>query len=811
MLMGLNISPSIWQSYINAILSCFQSKRYCEAIMDDLILFTPSKESHMNKLEDILNALLKNGLKVSPKKCQLFRTSLQYMGNEIFIENKNICVKPLRNRLEAIQKLQPPKTPKGCRSFAGVVNFLSMFCPELQRLLKPIYDLTRKGRPFHWGKEQQDSFLEIKHRLTKLPVLHMPNKTGRFHLYSDTSKFATGSALYQIQGGKPKLIAYASKRLPEAARNYSITELELCGLAINIASFSHLLKRVDFDAIVDHLALTHIIKSKAEPATTRIKRLLELISSYSFNLYYMKGKDMILSDFLSRQGNDDSDPGEIIPISFNAYNILEENRNLDNLGMHEKNKEKFLIQMRSQAKTSGTTLPEVHGVRKKLDPNVRPEKQHALPKKEVTEKPCIGQGRAGLRRKPEADCITQSSDVTGRILERSKIATGKTNSQQHTSTMHDRGINNDKSFPPDVPLLPCSVHEPLQKKHNITSPQDMKTEINLDIEENSPFQEGIVSELIQRPVKSFFQNPRKLEDVINPDNLIHKFLSKQVDIDKILNIIHRKVLKNTHLPIEIKEIQAGYLHNPYFKNLYQYLLQNKLPHSKLAIKKLEALAERYVLLDSLLFRINLEKETAVLAIPEECVDKIITLYHKSLFVGHQGVIKTYLTISDKFFIPNLIHYLRSYIKACHTCQLSRNEKLPSRHFQTRINANYIPMSRLNMDLKVMPRSHKGHKYILCVINEVTNFLIMVPIFQARSEEIGEALLEHVITKHCIPAYIVMDQDSAFMSSLMTYLFHRLNIKIKTLAPYNHQSLQAEHGIKSLTHILTKHLTGLGQM
>ena len=87
-------------------------------------------------------------------------------------------------------------------------------------------------------------------------------------------------------------------RLLETAKSYSITKLELCGLAINIASFSHQLKRVDFDAIVDHLALTHIIKSKMELATTRIKRLLELTSSYSFNLYYMKGKDMVLSDFL---------------------------------------------------------------------------------------------------------------------------------------------------------------------------------------------------------------------------------------------------------------------------------------------------------------------------------------------------------------------------------------------------------------------------------------------------------------------------------------------------------------------------------
>ena len=321
--LGLNISPSIWQSYINTILDCLQSRKYCEAIMDDLLLFTPSKEMHMNKLEDLLKALLKNGLKVSPKKCQVFKTSLPYMGNEIFRENKKACVKPLRRRLEAIQKLQPPKTPKGCKSFAGVVNFLSMFCLELQKLLKPIYDLTRKGRPFNWGKEQQDSLDEIKNRLLKPPVLHMPNIMGRFHLYSDTSKFATGSALYQIQNGKPKLIAYASKRLPEAAKSYSITELELCGLAINIAGFSHLLKRVDFDAIVAHLALTHIIKSKMEPTTTRIKRLLELLSSYSFNLYYMKGKDMILSNFLSRQSNDDSNPNEIIPISFDMYKILE--------------------------------------------------------------------------------------------------------------------------------------------------------------------------------------------------------------------------------------------------------------------------------------------------------------------------------------------------------------------------------------------------------------------------------------------------------------------------------------------------------
>ena len=198
----------------------------------------------------------------------------------IYSKQKSVCATLKKYRLEAIQKLQPQKTAKGCRSFAGMVNFLSMFCPELQKLLKPIYNLTRKGRPFNWGKEQQDSFEKIKQRLIKPPVLHMPNKTGRFHLYSDTSKFATGSALYQIQNGKPKLIAYPSKRLPEAMKSYSITELELCGLAIN----------------------------------------------------------MILSDFLSQLNNHDSNPNEIIPISFDMYKILE--NNLENFC-----DDKYLIQM----------------------------------------------------------------------------------------------------------------------------------------------------------------------------------------------------------------------------------------------------------------------------------------------------------------------------------------------------------------------------------------------------------------------------------------------------------------------------------
>ena len=196
------------------------------------------------------------------------------------------------------------------------------------------------------------------------------------------------------------------KECQRQAENYSITELEMCGLAMNIATFAHLLKKVDFNAIVDHLAITHIMRSKAEPATTRIKRLLELLRPYSFNLYYIKRKDMVLSDFLSRQKMDDSNPHELIPISFmlrsqvdNHFYQIDQPRN-----------DKYLVQTRSQVKSRGIKLPEIHGAKKGLDPHVQPGKQRTFPSLPIETidkgppthpipKPRSGQGRAGLRRK----------------------------------------------------------------------------------------------------------------------------------------------------------------------------------------------------------------------------------------------------------------------------------------------------------------------------------------------------------------------------------------------------------------------------
>ena len=462
-----------------------------------------------------------------------------------------------------------------------------------------------------------------------------------------------------------------------------------------------------------------------------------------------------------------------------------------------------MVQTRLQTKASRVQLPEVHGSRKRLDPHKIPEKQpQPITGLDVERKPKLGQGRAGVRRKALPPLYPEQGTSTSKPV---IISNGigpkmsKPISEIPRSEMLPPYLVPQNRPPPKPP-------DKLPKKQEVESSK-------IEIEENSAFQESIISEFYERPDKSYFQELIELKDLIDTNNIIQRYLLKQTDIDKILEVIRKKVLKGTHLLLTIKEIQAGYLSSLYFKDIYLYLVQNRLPVKKAAIKRVEILAEKYIILDSLLFKLTTipGKETALLAVPEICADKIIILYHSNLFAGHQGVIKTYLTISNRFYIPNLMHYLRSYIKGCHICQLNRKDKLLERQLQFRINLNYRPLSRLSMDLKVMPKSYKGDRYILCVIDEVTNYIITAPMKQAKSEEIGEILINSVFSKYCVPDYIIMDLDSAFMSLLMSYLFKKLGIKIKIVAPYNHQSLQAEHGIKSLSNILTKHLTKSGDM
>ena len=406
--MGLSISSCKWIEYINYVMENMTHKQNFIAIMFDLLIHS-KKKYHMARIADLLKALLKHRLKLSPKKCQFFRTELVYMGNVFKVEKGKFVITPVKTRVEAILNTPAPLTAKECKSFCGVVNYLSFFCQNLQKLLAPIYDLTRKGRPFIWTEAHQKTFDTIKQQLAKAPVLSLPDGIGRYTLYSDTSKTHAGSALWQMQKGRNRLIGYASKSLPKACANYGITELEMTGLMVNMENWRFYLGKKDFDAAVDHRAIPYIMQSKELPTTDRIIRLLQMLARFNFHLYYVKGKDMILCDFLSRIQADNSDPHGLIPIAFNYiehvshptcefqavyYNpreILTEFYRIEEIVGYAAMKiystqqiNSYCVMTRGQAQATGTSVPEVHGHSKPLDPNLKPEKDNTLQKQVFT-------------------------------------------------------------------------------------------------------------------------------------------------------------------------------------------------------------------------------------------------------------------------------------------------------------------------------------------------------------------------------------------------------------------------------------------
>ena len=594
--MGIACAPQIWMDYITLILSELEDKKKYIAIMDDLLIHS-TKMAHWKLLEQLLKSMCKNGLRLSPKKCQLFKTKLTYMGNEFSINKRTMTITPLRSRTEAINKIPVPRTPKQCKSFGGGVNYSSLFCPDLQKLLKPIVDLTRKDRPFMWGEAQEKAFNEVKLRLKNPPVLHLPRAEGRFILYSDTSIEGTGSSLWQIQEGKPKLIGYASKTLPEACSRYSVTELEMTGLLVNMNLWKNLLKHREFDAAVDNAAVAQIMKAKTEPATTRIMRLLDRLSAYSFNLYYVKGRDMILADYLSRHRHKDLDPSELIPISFcclRTYRSLID----DKIG-----EEIFSIKTRASAKASGESVGEVHGADKPLDPNYKPEHQSKskLPSvigsksliKSVRKSPPHTPVRTTPRRvmTPKSVRIqsTNANDMPNTMQDPTPQQTPMVHggarpktklvgtpmtlpSQTHTQPSIPRRIlsstptgekgedvGKDRPIPKIIRDMENKRREFKEKKEKLI--KDLDEERRRIIEEQNrkifhpPPIEGLdlgdgletLDPEIRIPTEEDFILPPPLESLLDKEKMAYKFLPKQGDIDRLIAKINKKVLRDTNL------------------------------------------------------------------------------------------------------------------------------------------------------------------------------------------------------------------------------------------------------------------------
>ena len=320
--------------------------------------------------------------------------------------------------------------------------------------------------------------------------------------------------------------------------------------------------------------------------------------------------------------------------------------------------------------------------------------------------------------------------------------------------------------------------------------------------------EEVLDPQIRIPEQSDFEIPPPLQEIVDPSKITHKFLPKQGDIDRLIKQINKKILRDTNLSLNLRDLRAAYLQSPHFRDIYLNLSQNRVPLGKGAAKRLEQNARNYLILDGLLFKIiELEdgRLDTVLCIPTSKVHILLDTYHSSLIGGHSGITKCYHTISQRFYCPNLAENLRAYITGCHVCQMFKKGKNFQRPYQKRMNINTPAMTRISMDIKQMP-VNRGYSHTLVLLCEVSNYMVALPLTSTRTQNILEAFQRGYLAYFGPPTHIICDQGPAFTSSLMEAFVTQLNIKVILVSPTNHKSLQAEHGIKSLSGLLVKHLS-----
>ena len=500
--------------------------------------------------------------------------------------------------------------------------------------------------------------------------------------------------------------------LPAPALNYSVTELEMTGMAVNIHLWRHLLHRVEFDCAMDHRAILYIMKAKTLPVTARIMRLLEILSGYAFNLYFVKGKDMKICDFLSRIDVDRGNPGEVIPISFNSFSMLNIMRKAT---LHQANK--LLIVTRSKTQAEGVALPPVHGAQKHLGPTVKPEHdkpvQVSNQNKQRSPVSADAKSRVLLRPKLPASQIARKKLIdrsikllnkprsqmsaprrTPAIQKQSPMAQRETPQQLPDEKVDNASPPSNANQPTNNGPVPMKHFEPnplLEVPQTDQIPQEtvsqkpvLRTEGSaanqdpFDTQMEVPFSEDIVEPVFKRPEMTDFEIPPVLEEVIPDGALIHRNLPKQADIDRIMIQINRKYLKRMHLPCSLKDMQAAYMQSPHFCDIYNVLMFNRYPNCKRAIEKLQqAMLSKYMVQGGLLYihmKNNFGEHEPILCVPPSKIDVFLDQYHTSLLGGHSGITKCYQMLKQRIYCPNLPYYVRLYIISCHICQLFKGSK-----------------------------------------------------------------------------------------------------------------------------------------
>ena len=550
--------------------------------------------------------------------------------------------------------------------------------------------------------------------------------------------------------GNKKYYRYHSKRLPDPVRNYGVTELELTGLIANIHGFEQKLNNNYFEVIVDHKAIDYLTKSKHEPTSTRLITLLDRLKKYTFDLKYMEGNKLKVSNALSRLYSEEKHKiSDVIPLNFLLhFTDLKINTECDQLAV------KLYAHKR---------LPNTNQGRTKYD---RKAKHKPVQRYEA------GKDKENKVAAAVADINNSHYQVA----------------LQQTQSLVD--INNENP----LKKLDC-IDNPLTIKQDQERKQVMNTIRTVPPEMYTPQHLAIP---MQDRLSVFRKHILKQKEI---DALL-KDLRKRVLHNLMVNLDTKDLIEQYGKSLRFREIYTYIADGR--------LPGNALKQKKVAGEAANYMIVNGLLFKIIQHKESGKwVQYLPLVIPEKFESNILNMYHNSLLAMHQGLYRTFLTIQKQFYFPNMLPKIQRYIESCTLCQRTKPKNTKHRPYYGRIPTEYVPCENLAVDLKKMPMGILKYEYLLIATCEKTNFVYAIPLQNRKTQTIANALLHRVFCLTGPPTKLSIDQDSSLTSQVIKELLTSLECTMQVISPWNHGSSKAERQIQTIGNMINKHLTQKG--
>ena len=293
---GLASAPGIFQRYISQLLSDMEG---VNVFLDDILICSNSKTDQHDKVQQVLDRLKKANVQLNKKKCEFDKNSLEFLG--FVISDKGVSPSP--SKVKAIKTAPEPQNVGELQSFIGLVTYYSRFIHKFAEICAPLYDLTKKNAKFVWEKQHQVAYNILRNSVCNSTLLTCFNGRSKLILEVDGSPVGVGAVLIQVEKGVERPIAFASKKLSSAEKNYSQTDREALAMVFGVTKFKYFVLGREFEFRTDHKPLLGLFgRNKVIPsnANARLIRWSILLAQYQYNLVYKAGKSNVVADALSR-------------------------------------------------------------------------------------------------------------------------------------------------------------------------------------------------------------------------------------------------------------------------------------------------------------------------------------------------------------------------------------------------------------------------------------------------------------------------------------------------------------------------------